>query len=1172
MTCPSCGTDNRAGRRFCSRCGSALTRSCPACGAANDPDDRFCGECGSALDPETSPAPAAEAERRLVSVLFADLVGFTPLSENRDPEEVRELLSRYFDAARQVIERYGGTVEKFIGDAVMAVWGTPVAREDDSERAVRAALELVEMVGALGADVGAAGLALRAGVVTGEAAVTVGAEGQGMVAGDLVNTASRVQAAAQPGSVLVGERTRRASEAAIAYEDAGAHELKGKSEPLPLWRAMSVVAARRGERRGSSLEAPFVGREGELRLIKDLFHATAEERKARLVSVVGIAGIGKTRVSWEFEKYLDGLVDEVRWHRGRCPAYGEGVAYWALAEMVRMRAGIAEQEEPAAAETKLRTAIERYVPDPEERAWVEPRLAQLLGLTDQAPSERDELFAGWRLFFERLADENPTVLVFEDIQWADASLLEFIEYLLDWSRNHPLYVLTLARPELAERRESWGAGKRNFSSLALEPLSDEAIDALLSGLVPGLPEELRVRIRERAEGVPLYAVETVRMLLDRGLLRAEDGRYATAGEVEALEVPETLHALIAARLDGVDAAERRVLEDAAVLGKTFTKSGLAALTGMSEEELGPILASLVRKDFLTVQADPRSPERGNYGFLQALVQRIAHDTLSRKERKARHLAVALHLEKSWGADEAEIVEVIASHYLDAYRAEPDAADAGEIRGQALEALRRAGRRAASVAATQEARRYFEQAAELADEEPRVQAELLEQAGTMADASRDNEGALELFERAIRLFAAEQLTHPAARVEARLAQTLWSEGQIDTAAERMERSYDVLREDEPDEDLAMLGAQLGRFLWFTGRVEEAEQPIEFALEIAESLSLPEVLSEALNTKNLLLRSRGRNEEAHALLRHALELALEHDLTSAAFRAYYNLAYEAAGRDRWDESMRINEQGLELARRRGDRGWEQAFISHLRGDRTVLGQWDEVLPTEEELADVSLANVAQGGLDILWTGVMIHLQRGRLEEAKQIVSHFPPEPSAEIQETAAYAVVRGALARAEGRPSETMAASEDVLALAELGTDHPFLKLAFVEALEAAFDLDDLDAVERRLRWFRDLRPADRGPFLEAQAERFRARLAAARGRPDDVERGFKPAAALLREIGAGFWLGVVLLEHGEWLARAARAEEAEPLLDEARAIFEGLEAKPLLERLDALGAQRTLTEV
>ncbi len=1162
MTCSACGAENRAGRKFCSSCGAALARACPACGAANEPDDRFCGECGSPLE-GGPPAALPEAERRLVSVLFGDLVGFTPLSEDRDPEEVRELLSRYFDSARRVIERYGGTVEKFIGDAVMAVWGTPVAREDDSERAVRAGLELVEVVSALGSEVGAPGLAMRAGVVTGEAAVTVAAEGQGMVAGDLVNTASRVQGAAEPGTVLVGERTRRASEAAIAYDEAGSHELKGKSEPVPLWRATRVMAARRGEGRATGLEAPFVGREGELRLIKDLFHATAEERRARLVSVVGIAGIGKTRTSWEFEKYVDGLVESVRWHRGRCLAYGEGVAYWALAEMVRMRAGILEQEPPESAAAKLRATVEEHIPDVEEQSWVEPRLGQLLGLAEEGSSEREELHAAWRLFFERLAERAPTVLVFEDLQWADTGLLDFIEYLLDWSRSHPLYVLTLARPELAERRPTWGAGKRNFTSLALEPLSDEAMDELLAGLVPGLPHELRRSIRERSEGVPLYAVETVRMLLDRGLLRQDGTRYVAEGPVDSLEVPETLHALIAARLDGLEPGERRALDDAAVLGKTFTRASLAALSGMSENELEPILASLVRKDFLSVEADPRSPERGNYGFLQSLVQRIAHETLSRKERKARHLAVAEHLEESWGSEEAEIVEVVASHYLDAYRADPDAKDAEEIRGRARAALAAAGRRAASVAAWPEARRYFEQGAELAEDEPRVRAELLEDAGATASAARAGSG-IELFEQAIALFTAEGLTHPAARVEAKLAQELWNAGQIDTAAERMQRSYEVLSGDEPDADLAALAAQLGRFLYFTGKFDEAAAPIEFALEIAEALGVPAVLSQALNTKHLILSSRGRGEEAQALVRHALEVALEHDLTNEALRGYYNLAYRAVGRDRYDEAREIDEQGLALARRRGYHAWEEGFIGHLRGDRTLLGDWDGVVPTDEELAALSGAHVG-GGLDILMTAPAILFHQGRADEIETIVSAFPPEPSREVQEMAGYDYMRAIVARAEGRPGDALDACNRVFERLPDSPEHPFVKAAFVEAFETAFEHDDLEAVERRRDWFRALRPADQTPFLAAQAARAGARLAAARGLSEKVEPGFKQAAALLREISARFWLAVTLLEHGEWLAEAGRAEEAEPLLEEAREIFERLEAAPWLERLDAVGA-------
>ena len=281
-------------------------------------------------------------------MLFVDLVGFTAASEGRDSEDTRELLSRYFDVARTVIERYGGTVEKFIGDAVMAVWGAPIAQEDDAERAVRAALDLTAAIPELDPL-----LRARAGILTGEAAVTLGATNQGMVAGDLVNTASRIQSAAEPGTVLTGEATKRATEATIAYEDAGEHEMKGKTEPVQLWRAMRVVAGRGGAMRSSGLEAPFVGRNRELQLVKDLFHASDEEKRAQLVLVSGIAGIGKSRLAWEFEKYIDGLAADAFWHRGRCLSYGEGVAYWALAEMVRGRCGIVEDEDAASAGAKL---------------------------------------------------------------------------------------------------------------------------------------------------------------------------------------------------------------------------------------------------------------------------------------------------------------------------------------------------------------------------------------------------------------------------------------------------------------------------------------------------------------------------------------------------------------------------------------------------------------------------------------------------------------------------------------------------------------------------------------------------------------------------------------------------------------------------------------------------
>ena len=460
--------------------------------AANAPSR--CRPAGRRQSTERPPSRRPPvSERRLVSILFADLVGFTTLAEGKDAEDTRELLSAYFDLSRDVIGRYGGTIEKFIGDAVMAVWGAPVAHEDDAERAVRAALDLVDEVRTLGPTIQA-----RAGVLTGEAAVTLGATNQGMVAGDLVNTASRLQSAAAPGTVLVGEATHRAASNAIAFEEAGEQTLKGKTSPVPAWRALRVVAELGGRNRSETLEAPFVGRDDELRLLKDLFHATGRERRARLVSVIGPAGIGKSRLGWEFSKYTDGVVDTTYWHVGRSPAYGEGISFWALGEMVRRRAGLFETDDETTTRLKIAETLVEYVPDEADRRWIEPALLTLLGVETSAGGS-EQLFAAWRTFFERIADQGTVAMVFEDFHYADSGLIDFVDHLLEWSRSVPIFVITLSRPELLERRADWGAGKRNFTSLYLEPLDPGAMRELLAGLVPGLPS-LRRRGHRRPRG------------------------------------------------------------------------------------------------------------------------------------------------------------------------------------------------------------------------------------------------------------------------------------------------------------------------------------------------------------------------------------------------------------------------------------------------------------------------------------------------------------------------------------------------------------------------------------------------------------------------------------------------------------------------------------------------
>ena len=1169
MNCSNCGNENRTDAKFCLACGSPLSLVCPN-GHPVPPVAAFCDECGSPVGgaapavprPQTpEPAVVPSDERRWVSVLFVDLVGFTTLSEGRDAEAVRDLLSLYFEAAQRLVALYGGTIEKFIGDAVMAVWGTPVAQEDDAERAVRTALDLVAAVTQIGTENGLPDLRARAGVLTGEAAVTLGAEAQGMVIGDMVNTASRIQSAAQPGTVFVGDSTRRATEAAVVYEDAGSQEMKGKAQPVRVWRAERVVAGRGGRQKSTGLEAPFVGRDRELRMMKELLHASAEDGRAHLVSITGIAGIGKSRLAWEFEKYVDGLAQTYRWHRGRCLAYGEGVTYWALAEMVRMRAEIIEGESPPQALAKLRAVIEEFVSSAEEREWIEPRLAHLLGLEDRTARAAEDLFSAWRLFFERISDEAPVIMVFEDMQWADESLVDFVDYLMNWSKDRPIFVVAHARPEFIERHPGWAAGRRGVTALYLEPLAQEAMEQLLAGLVPGLPATLRGKILDRAAGIPLYAVETVRMLLDRGLLCEEGNAYEPTERIDDLEVPHTLQALIAARLDGLEPAERKLIQDAAVVGKTFTKASLVAITNLADAEIERLLGSLLRKELITIQADPRSPERGQYGFLQDLVRRVAFDTLSRKDRKARHLAAAAYLESEWGPEEEEVVEVVASHYLEAYQAAPDASDAAEIKGKALDALVNAGRRAASLAAGGEARRYYERAIELADD-PIRRAELHERAGLMARVALKFDLAETHLGAAIKLFEAAGKRRPAARASAALGHVVRLQGRGQEALDIMRPALDVLGTEEPDEDLALVSVRLGGLMATLGGYSEAIAHIERALTIAEQLLLPEIFAEALNSKAIIMAEAGRYQEGLVLLRHALQVALDNDLSETTLRSYNNIATLLNEENRHEEELEILTREGELARKVGNTFWAQQGVAASINTLISLGRWDEVVATYEGLiADTSEAEARTSLIELTFVPFVL-AQRGDREAASEALARVSPlKESDDLQELTAYLTGEAWALIAEERFGEALAVAERASEAAKpLGPRSAVRKETDQVRIEAAFGAKDLGYVEPRIAALESMAPGHHTPSATANAYRFRARLTIAHGGSEGVEEAFRKAIDVFRAINTPFWLAVSQLELGEWLVSAGREGDAKPVLDEAAEIFTTLRARPWLQRL------------
>ena len=1181
MSCPRCGATTEAGQRFCSACGSPLQRACRACGTPAGETARFCGECGSPLEPSQA-RPGAQvqadgghglpvrtvgagrslatngaagpgvvapvAERRLVTVLFADLVGFTGLAEDRDPEAVRELLTRYFELARETIERYGGTVEKFIGDAVMAVWGTPVALEDDQERAVRAGLELVDAVRGLGPDPDGAAIQARAGILTGEAAVTLGATGQGMVAGDLVNTASRLQSVAPAGSVLVGEATFRATAGAIAYEAAGEQALKGKSAPVAAWRALRVVAKLGGVARTEGLEAPFVGRDEQVRLLKDLLHAAARERRLRFVSVTGQAGTGKSRLTWEFHKYIDGLVEDVMWHQGRSPAYGEGISFWALGEMVRKRAGLAEGDDAATTRQKIADALVEYVPDEAERRWIEPKLLGLLGLEELRSLEREDLFGAWRTFFERVSDRGVTVLVFEDIHWADQGLLDFIDHLGAWSTNHPILVITLARPEFLETHREWGAGRRDFAAVSLDPLPDAAMDDLLSGLVPGLPRSARESILARADGIPLYAVETVRKLLLDGRLELLDGVYRPIGDLAAVEVPTTLHALIAARLDALEPADRSLLQDAAILGQTFSMAALSAVSGLDAEALEPRLRELVRREVLAQNRDPRSPERGQYGFVQALIREVAYGTLARRDRRARHLAAARYFE---ALGDEELVGALATHYLDAYRASDEGPEADAIAVQARIALRAAAERAAALHSPEQALAYLEPALEVTAD-PADRGALHEIAGSAAQAAGRYEAATRHDEAAIAdyLEAGDRLA--AARVTAVLGMTATFRGRPADAVEILEAALAAYGDLGDVSPVLAIVASLARSYLFADDYPRSIELADRALAVAERIDDIAIIVEAVLTKGTALLYAGRGREALVLLAGGLQLAEAHGHVTSELRAWLNISFQQLEEDP-RQAYASARAGLDRARRLGFRDWTTLLAGNAVQAAFVLGEWAWIDQTIAEIAP-TVETAEADAMDLLTIQLIVERLRGAPDDWEERYRAYRKGMTATAtQEQTVLAFTDCWIALADRRDRDVVAR--------EIPEGDPgnALHCYWVVALAALF-LRDAELARATVARIDATRI--HGRWIAAMRASLDAGIAALDGRPVDAEAGYRTSLAELREVGARRDVALVQLVRALLATDPTVVAEAAA---QARELLEPLGAIELLARLDGAPA-------
>lgn len=1004
---------------------------------------------------------------------------------------------------------------------------------------------------------------MRVGIVTGEVAVTVGATQQGMVAGDPVNTASRVQSAAAPGQVWVDDTTRTLTQGLVSYLDAGSHAMKGKTHPMQLWAAQSVLTTADGFRRIDGLEAPLIGRTRELRLITEQFHGVQEDGRPCLIIVSGDPGVGKTRLGWEFDKYVDGLPGALRWHSSRCPSYGEGIAFHALADMVRGRLqalvyeAVPDAESPdqrdLADEALVERGLDRLGIAAEERTWLEPRLSCLLGIGAITSYAREDLFHAWATFFQRIgtldgpAPETVALLV-DDAQYADDGLIAFLEYLLAVAA-FPVFVMLLARPALIEKHPDLLTNRR-VSAVHLEPLTNVQMLDLVDALVAGLPDDTRASLVERSEGVPLFAVETVRSLIDRDLVIPREGRYVVNPgaqvDFDAISAPASLHALLAARLDALPALQQQVVQAASVIGAAFTADQLAALVGPQVDVTEPLVA-LVRAQVLRREADRLSAEHGHYQFVQSALRNVALGTLARRERKRLHLAMAEHLERDAGDDpSADVAGVLAQHLLDAADAVPEDSDAASLVGQAVTHLRRAAKWASALGAPAQAAAHLTTAlSHTTDGQERALIQL-DLAKDLLAAQRLSEGR-EHAAAATDYFDRVGDTANAAFAAALVADADALAGAIERARQSLD---DRLRgvAGQPDlvpAELALV-VSYGRVALFAGDdnlLDLANREVLLAARTSQS-----DLIESYLTLGFAYQALGVHPLASLLLEEAARFyEAERDVLGAArilanLVSFWYLEDTARAAD-------TGERALTLADQTGQGTWTSLARINLATALWLRGEWDRVPGLMQEATSTFALAYRQ------LTDAAIASARGvQFVPVELRGSDVEGFASAQGVELTAQLLV----AADQGEPIEDLALSALNSVHPAAGFDDDFV-IPFLVVCEVATSIGDigtLRAVAAVLDGFPDTR---RPVGMRAVESLLRAELAVVDG--GDPEDLFLESMRLAEQWQAAPTLARAQSAYARWLVQQDRAAEATPLIAAARATFDRIGARAWREVLD-----------
>lgn len=1119
--------------------------ACASCGTENPDGFRFCPGCGSPL---TAPPPTLPEERKVVSALFCDLVGFTATSEGADPEDVDRMLTAYFTMARGLIEAHGGVVEKFIGDAVLGVFGVPAAHEDDAERAVRTALRICEDAAGLESLAGQP-LRLRVGINTGEVLVRLGVvpgSGERFLAGNTINTASRIQSVAPEMGVAVGLATFEATKPVFEYEELPPASLKGKAEPVRVFHA-KASRARLGVDLTRTHGGAYVGREIDLALLRGLFDKSVAASSVQLVTVVGEPGIGKSRIVAELLAHAQSRAPGLTWRQGRCLPYGDGVTFWALGEILKAHAGILETDDPAIAGTKIDDAV----PTGPDRDWLRQRLRPLVGVDASSGAEREELFAAWRMFLETVAEAHPTVLVFEDIHWADDAMLAFLEHLADRAEGVPLLLVATTRPELFERHATFGAALPNANRINLAPLSDAETAQLITGLLGAVvPPELQGPILERAEGNPLYAEEFVRLLTDRDLLVETDGAV-TLRPGAALPLPESIGALIAARLDTLPPERKAMLADAAVVGKVFWAGAVAVMGDRDPAAVADAMRELARKELVRPARRSSMAGETEYAFWHVLTRDVAYSQLPRASRAARHVAAAQWLEAKAGERAEDLAEVLAHHWataLELARAAGQAERATSLEPKARQYLTLAGEKAMGLDAPA-AFASFERALALAPDGP-DRAAALARFGEAALHAGHMAAAAAALEEAIASFRAGGDLEAAARAMGTLGSVLYDMGDgrwVTLPAE----AVGLLEGIPPGPALVGALSELSRVTFYAGTGPAAALPhAERALALAAELGLPRP-ARALafrGYERVALGDVGGLDD----MREAIALATEAGQGREVVIASVNVAGVILMFDGPRASQEALRATLDFARARGLDG--MAVASSQVQILFECGEFDEALSVAAAITSRPENNRTAILLNARAFEVLIRTLRGQADRTVDGLGWLEATARATGSPMYLFFGLRAA-ALAWLALGETDAAAALLRELLEKRHEDDQADPPLVRAALAVGDYDLAEA-------FGTGSPPT-SPYAEHCAVASDALLAEAR---DDLE-----AAAAAYADAADRWerFGVVpeeafaLLGQGRCLLALRRPAEAASVLHHARGIFERLGAAPALAETDAL---------